>query len=209
MILVAGDTGVIPTVDASIISGGGAVAVAEEEPSLEVSTPSFDDNLNRVVQKMQSSNENLDAKINALNQTVAEMRIDIGALRSDIGVLKKMMGDQGKQKTLEGALTLLDLNSFIYCQFDKYGGDGYQYKSSELAKKVIRLFMIGRGINLPQQTYLMAITNGKYFNSKTNTEKELLNKAFLDKFVEQIKELIRREPRLVKHDNGVYTIYYE
>jgi hypothetical protein len=45
---------------------------------------------------MQSSNENFDAKMNTLNQTVVDMRIDIGALRNDIGVLKKMAEDQEK-----------------------------------------------------------------------------------------------------------------
>ena len=35
-----------------------------------------------------------------------------------------------------------------------------------------------------------------------------MNKAFVDKFVKQIKELIKREPRLVKCENGVYIIYY-
>jgi len=66
---------------------------------------------------MQSSNENFDAKMNTLNQTVVDMRIDIGALRNDIGVLKKMGEDQEKKKTLEVALTLLDLNSFTYFEF--------------------------------------------------------------------------------------------
>ena len=45
---------------------------------------------------MQSSNENFDAKMNTLNQTVLDMRIDIGELRNDIGVLKKMAEDQEK-----------------------------------------------------------------------------------------------------------------
>ena len=45
---------------------------------------------------MQSSNENFDAKITTLNQTVVDMRIDIGAFRNDIVVLKKMVEDQEK-----------------------------------------------------------------------------------------------------------------
>jgi hypothetical protein len=45
---------------------------------------------------MQSSNENFDAKMNTLNQTVVDMKIDIGALRNDIRVLKKMVEDQEK-----------------------------------------------------------------------------------------------------------------
>ncbi len=55
---------------------------------------SFDDNLNRMVNKMQSSNENFDAKMNTLNQHVLNMR-------SDIAALKTTLEDERKQKTLE------------------------------------------------------------------------------------------------------------
>ena len=34
--------------------------------------------------------------MNTLNQTVVDMKIDIGALRNDIRVLKKMVEDQEK-----------------------------------------------------------------------------------------------------------------
>jgi hypothetical protein len=50
----------------------------------------FADNLNRVVQKMQSSNENFDAKINTLNQHMQDVE-------SNIGPLKTIMENQSKQ----------------------------------------------------------------------------------------------------------------
>jgi len=68
---------------------------------------SFDVNLNKVVQKIQSSNENFDAKMDTLQQHVNLVKCEIGALNV-------MMVEESKQKTLERALLLTDLNSFDY-----------------------------------------------------------------------------------------------
>lgn len=151
--------------------------------SLDSLKSSFDDNLNRVAQKMQSSSENFDSKINTLTQHAVNMRSDIGALRSDIGALTKLLEDEWKQKTLERALVLADLNSFTYYE-------GINTKTStELVKKVIGWFMLDQGFNLPKTPWL--------------------DKAFVDKFALQIKALIKREPRLVKKTDGSYAIFYE
>lgn len=158
---------------------------------------SFADNLNIVVQKLQSSNENFDAKINTLNQHVHDLKIEMGAL-------KKIMENQTKQKTLKGALTLLDLNSFTY--FECSNNYANQKNSSELAKTAIRSFMLGYGYNLPSEATL---TIDHRFSSKSTAEKELLNNAFVDKFAGQIKALIKREPRLAKKENRTYSIFYE
>ena len=159
---------------------------------------SFADNLNIVVQKLQSSNENFDAKINTLNQHVQDLKIEMGAL-------KKIMENQTKQKTLKGALTLLDLNSFTY--FECSNNYANQKNSSELAKTAIRSFILsGYGYNLPSEATL---TIDHRFSSKSTAEKELLNNAFVDKFAGQIKALIKREPRLAKNENRTYSIFYE
>ena len=169
--------------------------------NLESLKSSFADNLNRVVQKMQSSNENFNAKIKTLNQHVHDLKIE--RLLIKMGALKKMMEDERKQKTLEGALTLVDLISFPYYRH----GSGVNDNSIKLARKVIRWFLLGHGVDLPLEATL---TNLYYSKPQTNTEKELLNKGFVDKFAKQIKYLIKRKPRLVKNDyTGGYTIYYE
>ena len=49
--------------------------------NLESLKLSFADNLNRVVQKMQSPNENFDTKINTLNQHVHNTKIKIEVLK--------------------------------------------------------------------------------------------------------------------------------
>jgi hypothetical protein len=163
---------------------------------------SFDSNLNKVVQKMQSSNENFDAKINTLQQHVNLVKCEIGAL-------KVIMEEECKQKTLERALTLTDLDSFDYYESNESNFHNSKKNSSELAKSTIKWFMVGYGSNLPN---LVTLTNEYNLNSnyKSATEKEVLIKAFVDRFAKQIKVLIKREPRVVKNDNnGTYAIFYQ
>jgi hypothetical protein len=169
---------------------------------LESLKSSFDVNLNKVVQKMQSSNENFDVKINTLQQHVNLVKCEIGAL-------KVIMEEECKQKTLERALTLTDLDSFDYYENTNYSLDNsYNAKknSSELAKSTIKWFMVGYGSNLPN---LLTLTSMYNFSSKPATEKEVLIKAFVDRFAKQIKVLIKREPRVVKNDSGTYSIFYQ
>ena len=131
---------------------------------------SFDSNLNKVVQKMQSSNENFDAKINTLQQHVNLVKCEIGAL-------KVIMEEECKQKTLERALTLTDLDSFDYYESNESNFHNSKKNSSELAKSTIKWFMVGYGSNLPN---LVTLTNE--YNYKSATEKEVLIKAFVDRF---------------------------
>jgi uncharacterized protein YpmS len=114
------------------------------------------------------------------------------------------MEEECKQKTLERALTLTDLDSFDY--YDKSYNNSAKKNSSELAKSTIKWFMVGYGSNLPN---LVTLTNEYNFEYKSATEKEVLIKAFVDRFAKQIKVLIKREPRVVKNDNGTYAIFYQ
>jgi hypothetical protein len=173
---------------------------------------SFDDNLNRVVNRMQSSNENFDAKINTLNQHVLSMKCNLEALRIDIGALKKIQEDEKKQKTLSRALNMTELNSFSYMV--KRDDDIYcmdTYDSSMLAVSAIKWFMTDHGYILSSS---MIIEDESFrcdaspYSMKSSAEKERMNKEFVDRFAAQIKILIQREPRLVKKDNG-WLICYE
>ena len=72
-----------------------------------------------------------------------------------------------KQETLEGALTLLDLNLWTYLEATHHYHPN-QINSAELTKAAIRWFMLGRGRHLPSE----GILSNKYnFKSKTNTER--------------------------------------
>ena len=158
--------------------------------SLDSLKASFDNNLNKTVQKMQSSNENFDAKINTLSQHV------IG-LKSEMEEVKKLLEEEKKQKTLERALGMTDIKSFQYYDGSDYGNNK---DSSNLAKETIQWFLLDYGINLPDGRMKRDIYN--------ESEKEPSKQAFRDKFKEQIKVLIMREPR-VTVNNGVYAIYYQ
>jgi hypothetical protein len=71
-----------------------------------------------------------------------------------------------------------------------------------LAKGVIGWFMIGQGAVLPSDSTLTVV-------AISPDKKAALNKEFADKFANQIKTLIKHEPRLVKEVNTSYTIYHE
>ena len=158
--------------------------------NLDSLNASFDGNLNRVVQTMKSSNENFDAKINSLNQHVT-------GVKNEISALKSLLEEETKQKTLERALGLTGVDSFTYYTKHPHGyGYGYEEKESEeRAKLAIRYFMLGYGL---------IITTETLHASEEETGKE----AFRKKFKEQIKKLIKREPRMNHQDDGNFTIYY-
>ena len=161
--------------------------------SLDSLKVSFDNNLNKTVQKIQSSNENFDAKINTLSQHV------IG-LKSEMEEVKTLLEHEKKQKTLDRALGLTSFKSFKYYA----GGNQYDYgserQSSDLATSIIKWFLLGYGYNLPADALMKQRVN--------QSEMEESKKAFREQIKAQIKVLIVREPRVTVND-GVYTIYYQ
>jgi anti-sigma factor ChrR (cupin superfamily) len=151
--------------------------------NLDALKTSFASNLNRVVHTVKSSNENFHAKINTLNQNVQDVKNEIVAMKNEIVAMKALLEEERKQKTLERALNLTHLGSFEYSN---------ARESSDLAKKVIDWFMLGYGVRLP--------SNATVDNNR--------NEDFYEKFKGQMKVLIKREPRLVKEEDGSYFIYY-
>lgn len=170
-------------------SGADAVTQKQLVAKLDSLKFSFDNNLNKVVQSMKSSNENFDAKINTLNQHVASVKSEISAVKSDLGDLKALMEEDRKQKMLKAAFELVHLGSFTYID------DGYEEESYYLAQQAIEWFILGRGFTMPTKATLTYSGNGHEYQD------------FLEKFKVYIGALIQHEPRLVEN-NGVYTIYY-
>ena len=103
-------------------------------------------------------------------------------VKNEIVAMKALLEEERKQKTLERALNLTHLGSFEYSN---------ARESSDLAKKVIDWFMLGYGVSLP-----------------SNATVDYRNEDFYEKFKGQMKVLIKREPRLVKEEDGSYFIYY-
>ena len=141
---------------------------------------------------LKSSNENFDAKINTVNQHLADVKSEMGVLQTEIRAMKKVLQDERRDKRIERALQLTDLESFDYHECV-----GYTKKSSDLAKDVLEWFLLGYGYNLPDGTM-----------QQYPSDYEASKKAFREKFTKQIKDLIGREPRL-EENKGVYSIYYD
>lgn len=162
--------------------------------NLESLKTSFDSNLNKAVQKLDSSQENLDAKINTMNQHLSDVKDEIGALR-------KLMEDERKQKTLDRARALTSLGSFTYYTDSK---DCYRRTEKEdstaLAHDIIGWFSMNYGHNLP---------DGRMEASRPyeKTELDASKKAFRDNISKQIKDLIQREPRLVFTERRWLLVY--
>ena len=130
---------------------------------LDALKSSLDENLNRVVQKMQSSNEDFDAKINSLSQHVDGAKAEVSAIRNDVATIKSLLEEDRKQKILTRAFESIDIllkhrevphdchstaGSFNFISHD--GLFNRTYKSSELAKEVLLSFMQSRGYYLPK-----------------------------------------------------------
>ena len=168
-----------------------AVTQKQLVANLESLKTSFDSNLNMVAQKIDSSNVNFDAKINMLNQHFVDVK-------SDIGTLKSLMEEELKQKTLERARDLTEFDSFYY--YNSGSGYGEKRDSSDLAKRALGSFMLGYGMNLPK--------DGRMNMDEFGAPSEQSKKDFRDKFTQQMKDLIKREPRVVQNSDGTWAIHY-
>jgi hypothetical protein len=164
--------------------------LAQNLDSLKVS---FDSNLITVVQTLKASNENLDAKINTLNQHLT-------GVKNEINALKSLLEEEKKQKTLERALGLTDINSFQYYEFQS-NGISKEGSTEWLAKRAIKLFIMGYGMVISSNYSLVSYDRGEASKSKSKEE-------FREEFKEQIKQLIQREPRMYRQDNGDFAIHY-
>jgi uncharacterized protein YoxC len=209
--------------------------VAQLTKTLESFKSSFDDTLkelqclNHKIDEERKQNTDLKDAVTQLTETLKsktcfddtqqEMKLELTALSQDVKslnlhmkTLTMIMDEERKQKTLERALILPDLDAFAYHTTDKnsYGDVGM---SSELAKGVIRRFMLGQGAKLPSAilnlSYRSQASYPNEWNKKTIKEKDTMVKEFVDEFVKQISTLIGKQPRTVKVGDMVYNIYYE
>jgi hypothetical protein len=127
-----------------------------------------------------------------LTQHVADVKTELKALKS-------LMEEEYKQKQLQRALTLTKSGAFDYFEMHNYGSG--QKESSELAEAIIKSFMRGYGYYLPANAQMER--DSVY--SRNNVEES--KKTFRDKITRQIKDLTKREPRLVQDSKG-WIIYY-
>ncbi|KAL9189638.1 hypothetical protein ACHAXT_009313 [Thalassiosira profunda] len=127
----------------------------------------------------------LDARVKKLSE-------DISSMKNDMSVIKTLLEEDSKQKTLERALQLVKVGSFTY-----YKGSSTPYSSQSLAKEAIEHFLLGSGYRLPN----WYMKKSPAIHVTTAQEIELDRRAFRLKVTEQVKLLIRRESRLVEHED--------
>ena len=137
--------------------------------------------------KLEALQISFDNKINTLNQHLVDLKKDMSTMSSSIQ-------EENKQKNLERALSMADVDSFYYYDYQ----EGQQNISTFLAQNVIKRFMLDCGYYLPKAK----LSN----EDREATDEETM--AFRDKFKAHIKFLIKREPRLKKESDGRFAIYY-
>ena len=115
--------------------------------------------------------------------------------------MKALMEEECKQTTLQRARQLTEVNSFTYYdEVNVYNIRVTERESSDLANKVLGCFSLGCGLSLPDGRFKS--------NSHSKEEVEKDQQAFRERFYKQIKQLIKRDPRLTKDENGNWAIFY-
>jgi hypothetical protein len=139
--------------------------------------------------------------VTQLTKTLESFKSSFDDTLKELQRLNMKMDEDKKQKTLERALVLTELDSFTY--YDVKGDERY---SSDLAKDVIGRFMLGQSAKLPS-----AMLIEDYYpydlDKKTIKEKDTLYKKFVDKFVYQISILIGKQPRIVIDGESIQYVY--
>ena len=155
----------------------------------------FKDSVNHLTETLKSFKSSFDDTLKELLRL--NMKMDKERFQKNI-----VGAEERIQKTLERALILTDLDSFEYYVVD----NNQVFLSSSLANGVIGRFMLGQGSILPHAI----LTNLEYniWTEKTIMEKDTMVKEFVDKFVNQMKTLIKKEPLIVKVGDLSYEVYY-
>jgi vacuolar-type H+-ATPase subunit I/STV1 len=189
------------------------VVVAETPTDGEVLSDTKDTmaQLTETLKSIKSSFDDYLKELQRLNKKIDEERKETTLLK-ELQRLNMNMDEEKNQKILERALKLTYLDSFNYYVF-KVNNNCYEggYKSecllsSDLAEGVIGRFILGQSAKLP----ISSLIDDPYkWNRMTIKEKDALVKEFVDKFVDQIKELIGKQPRTVKVGDMLYDIHYE
>lgn len=134
-------------------------------------------------------------RLDSLNEHVAGLKSEMVAMKSEISAMKQFQQDERKDKRIERAMKLVHLESFQY--YDDYSKE----QSSDLAKTVLEWFLLGQGMFIDGLTMEDVRWNNQ-------AEKDASAQAFRDKFKNQIKSLIGKEPNVFKKDDGRYVIHY-
>jgi type I site-specific restriction-modification system R (restriction) subunit len=207
--------------DTTTTKGSQSVVVVEETLTEEEvsgdAAAGFKDTVAQLTKTLESFKSSFDDTQQEMKMELTALSQDVKSLNLQMTTLTILMDEELRQKTLERALILTDLDAFEYIPVEYYQMD-YPYDagaSSELAKGVIRRFMLGQGAKIPSAimnlSYRSHVSYSYKWNEKTDKEKDAMVKEFVDEFVNQISTLIGKQPRIEKVRDMLYPyeIHYD
>ena len=182
-----------------LLQASGVEIASERQKKVSSDLVSFkesvDAKLNTVVQIINSSNTNFDAKINTTNQHVADLKAEVTCLKAELA-------KQTRMQNLAFAVENTKLESFDYYQGpNSYYGE--RKNSSALVSLILLCFRKGLGYYLPAG----AMQNNISESSKEAWEKS--NKEFHTKLQEQVFALVGTKPRIQLGPDGKRFVIYE
>ena len=135
-----------------------------------------------------------ESNVDTLNLRVTEVMDGVAEVKNEIVALKSLLEGNERQKILHVALDMTDLESFGY--YERKGAD-QMCETDVIAEEAIKWFLLGYGYKFSSAYSL------DQQGSKSGKE------AFRQKFKEQIKTLIKREPYMAPVDNASsFVIFY-
>jgi hypothetical protein len=178
----------------------------------------FETELDALTKSIKASKENFNAKINSVNQKIAhlclatektntllESQAKVKSLATE--KTNTLLESQAKVRRLELAITYAYIGSFSY----QDPSHNSKKNSSDEVKRILHHFVLGLGCDLPADHFVgSSIWIHCNMDSKSKIEAQCRNNEmqvlFRKKIIQQIKDLIGQEPRLVDDGDRKFTI---
>jgi hypothetical protein len=122
-----------------------------------------------------------------------------------------LLESQAKVKRLELAITYVHIGSFPYIQWGSHNRNASVSNSQVVVRGILHHFVLGLGCDLPADHYvgdpiIMYTTDSKSKRFEASRRLGEMQVLFREKIVQQIKDLIGQEPRLVDDGDRKFTI---
>jgi hypothetical protein len=182
--------------------------------SVEALKCSFETELKALTKSIKASNENFDAKINSVNQKIGNLCLATEKTNT-------LLESQAKIKRLELAITCVHIGSFPYRKDRK--NDLPVFNSSDEVRRILQHFVLGLGCDLeevpgnhyvgdPISVKVKETLRGRVADLTQSERDEFrcmldeMKVLFRKKIIQQIKDLVGQEPRLVDNGGRKFTI---
>lgn len=147
--------------------------------------------------------ESFDAKINTVNQNIANMTEAITAMKKEVMNLNDSVLLQNKRQTIEWAISNAEVNEFTY--YEKDANYGNRKTSTAFIKCVLLSFR--RGIGWYIDNRAMAEYQNEQYYHDAKAKNEASEQKFRDTLSSRIHDLTGVKPRVAKSE-GKWAIFY-